>query len=152
MKTRERPLWITGHSLGGALALMAAWRFQQQFLQVHEVCTFGAPMVGNDAAAEAFKREFPGKIFRYVDAMDIVPKLPTISLVTNTYTHCLAEQLLGGSDDDAETALKELSERSAQDGISALVPEADLWNCLKDRIAHHMISSYLARIEQKAKG
>ena len=31
LKTKERPLWITGHSLGGALALMAAWRFQRNF-------------------------------------------------------------------------------------------------------------------------
>ncbi|WP_406695022.1 lipase family protein [Singulisphaera sp. Ch08] len=152
MKTKERPLWITGHSLGGALALMAAWRFQQQFIQVHEICTFGAPMVGNNAAAEAFKREFPGKIFRYVDAMDIVPKLPTISLITNTYTHCLAEQLLGGSGTDAEAALKELSERSVQNGNPDTLPMDDLWNCLKDRIDHHMVSSYLARIEEKAKG
>ena len=41
MKIAERPLWITGHSLGGALALLAAWRFQRRFLTVHEIVTFG---------------------------------------------------------------------------------------------------------------
>lgn len=152
MKTKERPLWVTGHSLGGALALMAAWRFQQQFLQVHEVCTFGAPMVGNDAAAAAFQREFPGKIFRYVDAMDIVPKLPTISLITNTYTHCLAEQLLEASGADAETALKALAQQPPENGALEVVPVDAVWNCLKDRIAHHMVASYIARIAEKAKG
>src|SRR5262249_52819151 len=55
---KDRPLWVTGHSLGGALALMAAWRLQWNFLQVHEVVTFGAPMIGNPAAAKAFEEEF----------------------------------------------------------------------------------------------
>ncbi len=113
IEARDRPLWVTGHSLGGALALLASWRFQQQFLQVHEICTFGAPMVGNNAAAEAFLREMPGKIFRYVDVMDVVPKLPTVSLIANSYTHCLAEHLLGGPiDTDADCALKTLSLQS----------------------------------------
>ena len=40
----ERPLWVTGHSLGGAIALLAAWRFQRQFIPVHEIVTFGAPI------------------------------------------------------------------------------------------------------------
>lgn len=59
LEKRQRLLWVTGLSLGGALALLAAWRFQRQFLAVHEVVTFGAPMIGNAAAAEAFQREFP---------------------------------------------------------------------------------------------
>jgi hypothetical protein len=151
MKRRERPLWVTGHSLGGALALLAAWRFQQQFLQVHEVCTFGAPMVGNEAAAEAFKRELPGKIFRYVDAMDVVPRLPTISLIANSYCHCLTEQVLGGPADaaDAAEALHALSERSAQSGLLDALTVENIWGCLKDRIAHHMVSNYLARVREK---
>jgi hypothetical protein len=150
LKAKDRPLWVTGHSLGGALALLAAWRFQQQFLQVHEVCTFGAPMVGNEAAAEAFKRELPGRIFRYVDVMDVVPKLPTISLIANAYTHCLTEQTLGGSaGEDAAAALNSLSQRAAQSGLLNALPVEDLWSCLKDRIAHHLVSNYLARIEAK---
>ncbi len=28
LKAKERPLWVTGHSLGGALALLAAWRLR----------------------------------------------------------------------------------------------------------------------------
>ncbi len=53
-KAKERPLWVTGHSLGGALALLAAWRLQRRFMAVQEVVTFGAPMVGNEAASQAF--------------------------------------------------------------------------------------------------
>ena len=75
-KAKERPLWVTGHSLGGALALLAAWRLQRNFVAVQEIVTFGAPMIGNEAAAQAFEQEFPGKIFRYVDLEDVVPHLP----------------------------------------------------------------------------
>ena len=90
-KTKERPLWVTGHSLGGALALLAAWRFRRNFLAVHEIITFGAPMIGNQAAAKAFEQEFSGKIFRYVDYEDLVPHLPSVSLLANAYTHCQNE-------------------------------------------------------------
>ena len=40
-KSRERPLWVTGHSLGGAIALLAAWRFRRSFLAIQEIVTFG---------------------------------------------------------------------------------------------------------------
>ncbi len=97
MKAKERPLWITGHSLGGALALLAAWRLQRSFIPVHQVYTFGAPMIGNAVAAEAFHEEFANKIFRFVDEEDLVPLLPAFSLVANAYGHCLNEVALGAA-------------------------------------------------------
>ncbi len=150
MQAKERPLWVTGHSLGGALALVASWRFQQQFLQVHEVITFGAPMVGNQAAADAFQREFSGKIFRFIDALDVVPLLPTISLVANAYIHCQAEQVLGDATAaDAAAALESLAEREKE---ASALPAESIWSCLKDRIAHHMVSNYLEKIAAKIGG
>lgn len=95
VKRRDRPVWITGHSLGGALALYAAWLLKRRFVPVHEVCTFGAPMIGNREASDAFNREFAGKIFRYVNGRDPVPKLPTLSLVANEFLHVDAERLVG---------------------------------------------------------
>ncbi|MDA8744656.1 lipase family protein [Rubripirellula amarantea] len=94
---KERPVWVTGHSLGGALALLCAWRMHQQFIPIHQVVTFGAPMIGNAAAAEAFAREFPDRIFRYVDAGDLVPKLPMMSLFSNDYGHVQREVVVGSS-------------------------------------------------------
>ena len=44
MDRKERPLWITGHSLGGALAQLAAWRLNRKFISVHQVYTFGGGM------------------------------------------------------------------------------------------------------------
>src|SRR4051812_33038060 len=53
MEKKKRPLWITGHSLGGAMALLAAWRLIRKYVSVHQVYTYGAPMVGNKVAAAA---------------------------------------------------------------------------------------------------
>ena len=91
IKAKERPVWVTGHSLGGALALLAAWRLQRSFVSVQEIVTFGAPMIGNEAASKAFEQDFSGKIFRFVNLEDLVPHLPSVSLVANAYTHCLNE-------------------------------------------------------------
>ncbi|MDX2037530.1 MAG: lipase family protein [Isosphaeraceae bacterium] len=149
MKTAERPLFVTGHSLGGALALVAAWRFQQNFLAVTQVTTFGAPMVGNDLAAEAFKREFPGKISRYVDALDLVPLLPTVSLIANSYKHCLNEYVLeAAGGDTAADAVTAFASR-ASDGLLDLTLIDEIWSNVQSRIAHHMVDNYQSRLDER---
>jgi triacylglycerol lipase len=154
-KAKERPLWITGHSLGGAIALLAAWRFQRNFLAVHEIVTFGAPMIGNEAAAKAFEQEFSGKIYRYVDLEDMVPHLPSVSLLANAYKHCLNEIVMSAP----QVAM------AAAAGLKALVPSSGapsgegvdgelaehVWGMVQARIASHMIDNYQARIEAKCK-
>ncbi len=147
LDAQARPLWVTGHSLGGAIALLAAWRLQRQFVPVHEVVTFGAPMIGNAAAAQAFERELPNRIFRYVDIEDPVPLLPTVSLVANAYAHCMNEVRLQGPDPKAfAQALGELG-RTAVEGLlnASLVDE--LWGLLHQRIQAHLIPNYQNRLK-----
>jgi pimeloyl-ACP methyl ester carboxylesterase len=151
-KTKDRPLWVTGHSLGGALALLAAWRLQRSFIEVQEIVTFGAPMIGNDAASQAFAREFPGKIFRYVDMEDLVPHLPTISLIANAYSHCLSEVALSAAEAaGAKDVLAALQPADAADNQAQLDPAAvdRVWEMVKGRIASHMIANYQARVQAR---
>jgi len=153
VKAKERPLWVTGHSLGGALALLAAWRLQRNFVAVHEIITFGAPMIGNDAAAKAFEQEFSGKIYRFVDLEDLVPRLPSVSLLANAYTHCLNEVSLGAAQAASAVAssleaLKQTSGTTAEDGLDAAMVD-QVWGLVKARIASHMIANYQARVEAK---
>ena len=54
IKRADRPLWITGHSLGGALAVLSTWLFTRKFVSVHQVYTFGGPMIGNVESSKAF--------------------------------------------------------------------------------------------------
>ena len=143
MKATERPLWITGHSLGGALALLAAWLFLRRMVNVHQIYTFGGPMIGNQAAVAAMDREFAGKIFRYVNVPDPVPKLPTVSLVANQYTHCQQEIMLGvaGAAGAAADFFQQLGKKTV-DGILNATLLDDIWKGLQERIGAHGMDSY----------
>ena len=153
IKAKDRPVWVTGHSLGGALALLAAWRLQRNFVSVHEITTFGAPMIGNDVAARAFEQDFSGKIYRFVDLEDVVPHLPSVSLVANAYTHCLNEVGLRDAQAAAESALEALKQAGgiSGDGTVDSAMADQLWEVVKGRIASHMIGTYQARVEAKCK-
>jgi hypothetical protein len=150
VESKDRPLWVTGHSLGGALALMTAWRLGRNFISVHEVVTFGAPMVGNEAAAQAFEREFAGKIFRYVNLEDPVPLLPSISLVANTYAHCPTEVSLTavGAIASAIDTLKQ-SAGTAVDRLLEATQIDHLWKVVQGHISAHFIGHYQERVKEK---
>ena len=142
LKARDRPLWITGHSLGGALALLAAWLFRRRFVPVHEVCTFGAPMIGNRAACAAFDREFAGRIFRYVNGRDPVPKLPTMSLVANEFLHVKEERLLGT---DPMTGIADAVGAEAAKAAGGLLSGSvvdEAWGHLNAEVASHFLDRY----------
>jgi predicted lipase len=139
---RDRPIWLTGHSLGGALALYAAWLLKRRFIPVHEVCTFGAPMIGNRAACDAFNKEFAGRIFRYVNGRDPVPKLPTMSLVANEFVHVDAERLVGR---DPVTRLTDLLGAVASQAAGGLLSGTlldEAWGTLNAEVANHFLDRY----------
>jgi hypothetical protein len=69
---RQRMLWITGHSLGGALATLACRQLQADSFPVQATYTFGGPRVGN----AAFAASLPAPLYRFVLGDDIVPHLP----------------------------------------------------------------------------
>ena len=149
MKRKERPLWVTGHSLGGALALLAAWRLHQKFLPIHRICTFGAPMIGNNAAAEAYHREFPGKIVRYVDHGDMVPHLPTISLLSNEYEHVQREIRVGEEDEhSADVLLANVSAEANQGEVDERAANS-LWGGLHSGIEAHLMDNYISRLSEQ---
>lgn len=70
---------VTGHSLGGALAIIAALDIQYNLGAKRdlsfEVYTFGAPRVGNEAMVESYNRRIP-KSYRFVYGWDIVTRIP----------------------------------------------------------------------------
>lgn len=140
---KERNLWVTGHSLGGALATLASWRLYRKFVDIHQIYTYGAPMVGNQLAMDAYNREFAGRIFRYVNTRDFVPRLPTVSLIANQYMHC--DKVIDISDPNAGTAAsEELNSfgKTVVDGLLSGTIIDNLWAMVKNRIDAHDIVNY----------
>ena len=68
LQKANRKLWFTGHSLGAALALLAA----QRYGDVQGVYTYGSPRVGD----EEFKQSCHVNAYRFVNNSDIVTKVP----------------------------------------------------------------------------
>lgn len=64
----NRTLWFTGHSLGAALATLAAQRYGPDC----SLYTFGSPRVGD----REFKDAFAVNAFRFVNHLDVVTRVP----------------------------------------------------------------------------
>ena len=61
-------IWMTGHSLGAALATLAGDRYEK----THAVYTFGSPRVGNTV----FKERYKTPCYRIVHNRDFVARIP----------------------------------------------------------------------------
>ena len=76
-RTNKQSLWITGHSLGGAMALIAGAAFTFSKHQVvNGIYTFGQPRTGNRAFVVKCNRQLKAIVFRVVNNRDIVPHVP----------------------------------------------------------------------------
>jgi len=73
----RKTIFFTGHSLGGAVATVAATEMQKRFpgMSVNLV-TFGAPKVGNDDYAKSVNSLLNGRVSRNENAGDPVPCIP----------------------------------------------------------------------------
>ena len=69
-----RPLWFTGHSLGGAMATICAGRCQLSYIQSNPraLYTYGSPRVGNRRYVNYVHIE----AYRWVNNNDIVTRVP----------------------------------------------------------------------------
>lgn len=74
---RPRTLWLTGHSLGAALATLATAKLRLEDDQpVAGLYTFGSPRVGNGDFASRLDVEFRPQAFRFVNNRDVVTRIP----------------------------------------------------------------------------
>jgi triacylglycerol lipase len=78
-KVKDLPLYITGHSLGAALATIATQYLERNHLvrdRIAACYTFGSPRVGDNE----FDREFKSAIYRVVNTTDIVTIIPLVAM------------------------------------------------------------------------
>jgi len=106
----NKTIWITGHSLGGALAeLCAAQAMFVSKIPVQGVYTFGQPRVGNNDFADAVNAKLGSGIFRFVNDRDIVPRVPLFSM---GFCHYGGQHAFdhAGKASSAESAVETLNE------------------------------------------
>jgi len=128
-----RPFWFTGHSLGAALATLAAARYGRG----QDLYTFGSPRVGD----LDFKNGFPVKAYRFVNHRDIVTRVPPAGL----YQHVGEEKYL-----DSQGLLRDGEEEPEETGSasgSSEIPHAGGLNVLiPGAVVDHVPTLYATHI------
>jgi triacylglycerol lipase len=86
-------IWVTGHSLGGALAVLGAFDIFKnvKLSPVPQLYTFAGPRTGAPDFAASFAAAIPA-CNRVVNFMDVVPQVP----LPPTYEHVGQETLVHG--------------------------------------------------------
>jgi hypothetical protein len=83
----RRPMVVTGHSLGSALATLFVMENDSKHkFDITTCCTFASPRVGTLEFARAFDL-LPIDSWRIVNTLDVVPKLPPHIPVVLEYDH-----------------------------------------------------------------
>lgn len=68
----QRPVVLTGHSMGGALAVLVATMLMDVLERQAGIYTFGQPKVGSRDFSREFHRRYPGTLFRFVNGADAI--------------------------------------------------------------------------------
>ena len=79
IETFRRPnqsIWVSGHSLGAALATLTVARLNQAGYSPAPFYTHASPRVGDGAFAQQFYEQTQGRHYRFANGVDIVPHLP----------------------------------------------------------------------------
>lgn len=77
--TEARNVRLTGHSLGGALALLAGARFVNEYPEdlVKEIYTFGQPRIGDKGFKHCFNKSYlNGRVYKFANYNDMVTVVP----------------------------------------------------------------------------
>lgn len=78
LRSQNYRIYITGHSLGAALATLAAYDLHCNGMDVDGVYTYGSPRVGDRHFAAAFNQVFEGRSYRHINDSDAVCRVPTM--------------------------------------------------------------------------
>jgi len=135
---------ITGHSMGGAAAVIVLMLLKEDGLRLGQSITFGQPKVTNRDGARKY-RSLP--LLRFVNDKDPVPLLPplevSVVLDEGPYQHFGPEVVL---EDGANYHY--YSDHQAQ-RLSVLSFWTNLKNLSIQDVPEHAMSTYVTRIQQK---
>jgi hypothetical protein len=140
----DLPLLFCGHSLGGALAMLAASRLSARTPKVY---TYGGPRVGNPAWGQRLLSATNKQVFRNVNEEDIIASVPARRL---GYAHAPANVIRLREGSVSEDTV-DLGANSLE--LAAAIGELALWaghgnldvTVNQPRLADHSPSHYLNR-------
>ncbi len=138
---KDYQISTTGHSLGGAIAVILAMHLDHDQYKVQRVVTYGQPKVTNIAGAVQYKN-LP--LIRVVTPKDLVPLVPPFDPMDmnnlDIYWH-LGEEIL----------LRPGQSYSRLEGMDAMLRAVQFFGqpLTEDNVAHHAITVYLQGIESK---
>jgi hypothetical protein len=148
---RNLPLYVTGHSLGGALATLACFDMS---LEPAALYTFGCPRVGGKKFRAEFNRRMRDRAFRVVNHLDIVPRVPAPIF----YRHCGTRIYYDRSGRRYEGSRQIAGTLQELLLVLALAVELALWLVSLKTIripwlsvfSDHRIAEYIAKVERDA--
>lgn len=140
----NQPVWLTGHSLGAAIADLAAAELITRKLvtTINGLYTFGQPRAGNSSFSIWFNSQMLARSFRFVHDNDIVPHVPPAAMAyqhNGTFIHFDANDVIH-TDESVWSKLKD-----------ALVGRVeDLWQhgIVPPEIEDHFIDNYLDALQK----
>jgi triacylglycerol lipase len=125
-RKNNQKVFLTGHSLGGALATLCAYRFQKVGgVPMAGVYVFGSPRVGDIGFANQYNNLLKDKTFRWVKNLDFASKLPVAAgppLPTTQFHH------VGGLNFITGKGKFEMDAVDANPGVGYSVPDHDMRN------------------------
>lgn len=137
----SRPVHITGHSLGGAIAVILAMYFEKDGFDVGNIITFGQPKVTNLAGSRNYSEL---NLLRVVTPLDMVPMVPPMDPMDirnlDIYWHIGTEVLIN---QDRTFSILE--------GVTAMLRVTKFTQRMLDEmnVEHHRIDRYIDLIELK---
>jgi hypothetical protein len=137
---KGQTLWITGHSLGGAIATLLAAKFSALGIEPYITCTYGAPRVFSPKAASAY---LP-RLYRFVNKTDLVPTVPPpLTLPWYRYAHAGSLSVVLDKQQRQTVCLK----GSDQDCFSfwrwLFTPTSELFGNVRKYVADHAMKTYI---------
>lgn len=72
----DKKIFVSGHSLGAALAQLAAHRFALSDHSIAGVYVYGSPRIGNPEFRDAYNELLEAKTFLHINNTDIVARIP----------------------------------------------------------------------------
>ena len=152
----SQPIWVTGHSLGAGLATLAVAHLAVEGAEVSGLYTFGSPRVGDTAFAASFDAVAKARTFRFVNDLDIVPRVPPEGVpLLPPYQHIGTRKVFdaNGALTDRPDKLRWLTVAATAAEIAARAAttpkdqlKADIRTHVKEPVDDHAMANYLKNL------